>query len=170
MGPIIGGELSESQKLRKARVSLNLADSGHGLVTPHRRANSVTPARHPRIEKQARLAILPLFTLAIERAGLTLRSPRHHAGSKIVRGAIGGGGWLRVVSSSRWTGEARLDGRKFAGFAAIDRKTRPIAAQTRRSGLLERPNRRIIVSKTTFIRQMSVEASGTAAAMSPIPA
>jgi hypothetical protein len=32
------------------------------------------------------------------------------------------------------------------------------------------PNRRIIASKTTFIRQMSVEASGTAAAMSPIPA
>ena len=33
VGPIIGGELSESQKLREARVSLNLADSGHGPVT-----------------------------------------------------------------------------------------------------------------------------------------
>jgi len=31
--PMIGGELSEPQKLREARVCLNLADSGHGPVT-----------------------------------------------------------------------------------------------------------------------------------------
>ena len=30
---MIGRELSESQKLREARVCLNLADSGHGAVT-----------------------------------------------------------------------------------------------------------------------------------------